>query len=107
MTTSNKNGTTKKFDFEEVRQEALENCRQDREHAYQLIADLIVWVKGGPDRHADVAMSLSKYVETAQKSNEQIVKILDSESKRKEKPENLQLDGDEQAALFDKINGSK
>ena len=62
-------------DNEKLADEALGNIREDREQTKDLLRDLIKYLGGAEDRHRDVALTAAKYVETLQRSNEQLVKI--------------------------------
>ena len=62
-------------DFETLAEEALDNIREDREQTKDLLKDLIKYLGGAEDRHRDVGLTAAKYVETLQRSNEQLVKI--------------------------------
>ena len=64
-----------KKDFEDLAEEAIQNIRKDREQTHELLQDLIKYIAGAEDRHRDVGLTAAKYVETLQRSNEQIVKI--------------------------------
>jgi len=64
-----------KYDFETLSKEALDNIREDREQTKDLLSDLIKYLGGAEDRHRDVGLTAAKYVETLQRSNEQLVKI--------------------------------
>ena len=64
-----------KKDFETLAEEALDNIREDREQTKDLLKDLIKYLGGAEDRHRDVGLTAAKYVETLQRSNEQLVKI--------------------------------
>ena len=64
---------SKKID--EYLKEALDNIRTDREVTRELLDDAIKYVAKAEARHKEVGIILSKYVETLQRSNEQLVKI--------------------------------
>ena len=64
-----------KKDFESLTEEAITNIREDRDQTKDLLKDLIKYMVGSEDRHKDVALTAAKYVETLQRSNEQLVKI--------------------------------
>jgi|SRR3990172_5122309 len=66
---------TKKVQFESFIEEAILNIRNDRTKTNELLNDLMIYVTKGEDRHKEVGMTLAKYVETLQRSNEQIVKL--------------------------------
>jgi hypothetical protein len=55
--------------------EAIDNIRNDREITRELLDDAIKYVAKDEARHKEVGVILSKYVETLQRSNEQLVKI--------------------------------
>ena len=55
--------------------EAIDNIREDREITRELLDDAVKYVAKGEARHKEVGIILSKYVETLQRSNEQLVKI--------------------------------
>lgn len=64
---------SKKID--EYLKEAIDNIRNDREVTRELLDDAIKYVAKDEARHKEVGIILSKYVETLQRSNEQLVKI--------------------------------
>jgi hypothetical protein len=64
---------SKKID--EYLKEAIDNIRTDREVTRELLDDAIKYVAKDEARHKEVGIILSKYVETLQRSNEQLVKI--------------------------------
>ena len=55
--------------------EAVTNIREDREITRELLEDAIKWLAKDEARHKEIGFTLSKYVETLQRSNEQLVKI--------------------------------
>ena len=55
--------------------EALDNVREDRKITRELLDDAIKYVVKDEARHQQIGLTLAKYVETLQRSNEQIVKI--------------------------------
>ena len=64
---------SKKID--EHLKEALDNIREDRKITRELLDDAIKYVVKDEARHQQIGLTLAKYVETLQRSNEQIVKI--------------------------------
>lgn len=60
---------------EEQLKEALDNIREDRKITRELLDDAIKYVAKDEARHQQIGIILAKYVETLQRSNEQIVKI--------------------------------
>mgnify|MGYP003126857165 CR=1 FL=1 len=55
--------------------EELDNIREDRKITRELLDDAIKFVAKDEARHQQIGLTLAKYVETLQRSNEQIVKI--------------------------------
>ena len=55
--------------------EAIDNIRSDRETTRELLDDAMRYLSQDVSRHRDIGQTLAKYVETLQRSNEQIVKI--------------------------------
>jgi len=70
---------SKKLD--EYVDEALENIRNDRKITRELLDDAIKWLSKDESRHREIGITVSKYVETLQRSNEQLVKIAGMVSK--------------------------
>ena len=62
--------------------EAVSNIRQDREITRELLEDAIKWLSKDESRHREIGITLSKYVETLQRSNEQLVKVASMLSKK-------------------------
>ena len=61
--------------------EVLSNIRSDREITRELLDDAIKWLSKDESRHREVGIVMAKYVETLQRSNEQLVKIAGMVSK--------------------------
>ena len=55
--------------------EAIENIREDREVTKELLADVMQYMSQDQHSHKEVGQTAAKYVETLQRSNEQLVKI--------------------------------
>ncbi len=71
---------SKKLD--EYIDEALKNIRSDREITRELLDDAIKWLSKDEARHKEIGIVMSKYVETLQRSNEQLVKVVGMVSKK-------------------------
>jgi len=56
--------------------EAIDNIRLDREITRELLDDAIKWLAKDESRHREIGIVVSKYVETLQRSNEQLVKVV-------------------------------
>ena len=61
--------------------EALDNIREDRKITRELLDDAIKFVAKDEARHQQIGLTLAKYVETLQRSNEQLVKVVNMVSK--------------------------
>ena len=62
--------------------EVLDNIRNDREITRELLDDAIKWLSKDESRHREVGIVMAKYVETLQRSNEQLVKVVGIMSKK-------------------------
>ena len=61
--------------------ETIDNIRKDREVTKELLDDALKWLSKDESRHREIGLVLSKYVETLQRSNEQLVKVVTLMSK--------------------------
>jgi len=81
--------------------EAVDNVREDRDKAKELLEQLEVLVSEDTYSHKQLGMVAAKYLETLQRSNEQLVKIAALMQKKQSKNEGLsEKDKDD---LFDMI----
>ena len=62
--------------------EAIDNIREDRKVTRELLDDAVGWLAKDDARHKEVGIVISKYVETLQRSNEQLVKVINLMSKK-------------------------
>ena len=62
-------------DLDTYLDEAIKNIREDRAITATLLTDLVVYLRASDERHREVGSVAAKYVETLQRSNEQLVKI--------------------------------
>lgn len=81
--------------------ETIANIRSDRETTKELLDDAIKWLSKDESRHREVGLVLSKYVETLQRSNEQLVKVITLLSKNESSKGLSQEDKDD---LLDMIS---
>jgi len=91
-----------KKDFESLTEEALENVREDRIQTKELLKDLIKYLSNDDHRHKEVGLTAAKYVETLQRSNEQLVKI--AALKQKTESFDSDLTTEERNEIFDRLN---
>ena len=76
-------------DLEGYIQEAIKNIREDRAVTATLLTDLLIYLKGEPERQKETGQVAAKYVETLQRSNEQLVKLVALLNKRRTKSDEL------------------
>tara|TARA_R110002153_G_scaffold40235_14_gene115230 strand:+ start:274 stop:567 length:294 start_codon:yes stop_codon:yes gene_type:complete len=93
---------SKKLD--ETIEKALKNIEDDRKITKELLDDAIKYVAVDEARHREIGIIMSKYVETLQRSNEQLVKIAGLMTKNEKTAGLSDLDKDD---LFDMISGDK
>tara|TARA_E500000305_G_scaffold111585_2_gene125923 strand:+ start:1581 stop:1865 length:285 start_codon:yes stop_codon:yes gene_type:complete len=82
--------------------EAIDNIRTDRETTKELLNDAINYMSSKHDAHETVGNIAAKYVETLQRSNEQLVKVMGLLQKREVKQEGLSET--DKKELFDLIS---
>ena len=102
-------GTKRLEDIETYLTEAVSNIRQDRALTSTLLTDLLTKIKGksedSTDDHKEYGLIASKYVETLQRSNEQLVKI--SSLLHKNESKDKGLSEEDKSQLFDLIQESE
>ena len=76
-------------DLDTYLDEAVKNIREDRAITATLLTDLVVYLKASDERHREVGPVAAKYVETLQRSNEQLVKIASLIQKKRASSANL------------------
>ena len=84
--------------------EAIDNIRDDRKVTRELLDDAIKWLAVDDARHKEIGLTLAKYVETLQRSNEQLVKLCGLMSKQESSDE---LTDKDFAQIFDQIQKSE
>mgnify|MGYP003626815962 FL=1 len=83
--------------------EAIENIRKDREITKSLLNDLIIYLSVDEERHKDAGVIAAKYVETLQRSNEQLVKVVTLLQKKQST--SVELSELDKTEIFDLLNG--
>jgi anion-transporting ArsA/GET3 family ATPase len=81
---------------------AIQNIVEDRAATKTLLMNLMKYMQTSDDRHREVGLVAAKYVETLQRSNEQLVKLANMLHKKKSQDESI-TDKDKQD-LFDLIS---
>lgn len=79
--------------------EAIDNIRKDRDITRRLLDDVMIYLSNSDERHREVGMTAAKYVETLQRSNEQLVKV--ASLVQKEEKKETGLSADEKRDIFD------
>tara|TARA_Y100000034_G_scaffold93791_1_gene113564 strand:- start:4148 stop:4444 length:297 start_codon:yes stop_codon:yes gene_type:complete len=93
-----------KKDLEKYLQEAIENIHEDRKVTKDLLKDVLRFLATDDKSHEKVGQVAAKYVETLQRSNEQLVKIIALLQKRESKSD--KFTNDDKQELFDIIQGN-
>tara|TARA_Y100000593_G_scaffold81223_1_gene151905 strand:- start:9 stop:302 length:294 start_codon:yes stop_codon:yes gene_type:complete len=86
--------------LEELLKEAVDNIQQDRTVTKELLDDVITYLSKNEANHREVGPVAAKYVETLQRSNEQLVKISALLQKRESQDGNFKIDNEQ---MFDLI----
>jgi len=87
--------------LEDYIQDAIQNIEEDRAVTKMLLVDVIQYVKNSKDNHKEIGNVAAKYVETLQRSNEQLVKIVSLLQKKS--TESQSLSNSDKNELFDMI----
>lgn len=92
-------------DLENYIQEAISNIRDDRDITSTLLTQVFAEITNGQETHKDLGLIAAKYVETLQRSNEQLVKLTSIMAKKTDT--SVELSEDDKKSLFDVIQGDK
>jgi len=76
-------------DIDKYLQESIDNIRKDRDITNSLLKDVMMYLSGDETRHEKVGQVAAKYVETLQRSNEQLVKLVALLNKRRTNSDEL------------------
>ena len=83
--------------------EAIENIREDREVTKELLSDIMQYMSNDQHSHKEVGQTAAKYVETLQRSNEQLVKVSTIIHRRESSTSDRGLSEQDKVELFDMI----
>ena len=97
---------SKRQKIDEYLVEAIDNIREDRAVTKELLDDVIQFLAKGESTHRDVGLTAAKYVETLQRSNEQLVKISGLLLKREGTKTNTSLTDIDKDKIYDLIKES-
>ena len=87
---------------EELIQQAIENINEDRDAANELLQDVAAYIGQQKDRYSTAGMVAAKYLETLQRSNEQLVKLI-SLMKKSDEDKYGDLNKEDKEALYNQI----
>tara|TARA_R100000005_G_C4844784_1_gene114293 strand:- start:14 stop:310 length:297 start_codon:yes stop_codon:yes gene_type:complete len=86
-------------------EKAIENIHEDREITRELLDDVVNFLSKNEENHKVVGLTAAKYVETLQRSNEQLVKV--AAIIQKNQSSSAGLSDLDKSELFDMIGGAK
>ncbi len=84
-------------------EEAVVNIRKDRETTQELLNDLIKIAAASEHNHKEVSIAAAKYVETLQRSNEQLVKLAGLIQKDEKTDSSFSFSGNDKDSIYDMI----
>ena len=91
-------------DVEKYILESIENIKEDRDVTKSLLKDVMMYLSGDETRHERVGQVAAKYVETLQRSNEQLVKVVALMQKRVDK--SSEFTDEDKAEIFELLKES-
>ena len=90
------------MDTEKLIVDAIYNIEQDRRRTSRLLRGIEETISETPHHHKEVGMVAAKYVETLQRSNEQLVKIISVLSKNN-KPSDTELTEKDKEKIYEEL----
>ena len=94
-----------KNELENFIDQAKLNIFEDRAATKTLLMNLMKYMQSSDDRHREVGLVAAKYLETLQRSNEQLVKLAALMQKKENK--NTSISAEEKEDIFNLINEEK
>ena len=85
--------------------EAIDNIREDRDKAKEFLEKLENLISVDDQSHSRLGSVAAKYLETLQRSNEQLVKVAALLQKKQEGSNNLTIEDKDE--IFEMIKGGK
>ena len=92
-----------KKNLESLIEQALENINNDRQETESLLSNLKEYMAVSSERYSDAGPTAAKFVETLQRSNEQLVKLATLVHKKESALSQAGLSEDDKQQLFDII----
>jgi predicted ATP-grasp superfamily ATP-dependent carboligase len=90
-------------EFDDLMEEAIDNIRNDRKIAREFLNELANQIAQNAENNRALSPVAAKHIETMQRSNEQLVRVLTL--KQKERVKEVGLSDEDKASLFDMIQG--
>jgi len=94
-----------KKDLESLIGEALDNIRNDRKIAREFLNEIANQIASDAEQNKYLSPVAAKHIETLQRSNEQLVKLISIQYKGKKDTSILSLSTEDKDSLFDLIQG--
>ena len=93
-----------KNNLESLVDEALDNIRNDRKAAREFLNEIANMIANNTEENRHLSPVAAKHIETLQRSNEQLVKLIGL--KQKNQNESVELSESEKDSLFDMLQKS-
>ena len=93
----------KQSDLDSLIGEALDNIRDDRKLAREFLNEIANQIAVDADNNRGLSPVAAKHIETMQRSNEQLVKLVTLLEKKKDA--SVGLSDDDKSEIFDLLNG--
>ena len=94
-------------DAKKLIKDSIQNIEDDRKLTIDLLNELRSEIQSGDTNHGRSGVIAAKYVETLQRSNEQLVKLANMLAKQQTIEENITLSDEETDNIFEVIQGNK
>ena len=92
-----------KKDLESLIDEALNNIRNDRKVAREFLNEIANQIANDAEQNKHLSTVAAKHIETLQRSNEQLVKLIGV--RQKDRSVSVELSDEDKNSLFDIIQG--
>ncbi len=94
---------SKNSDVDTLIGEALDNIRDDRKLAREFLNEIANQIAADADNNRGLSPVAAKHIETMQRSNEQLVKIIGLKSKNQE--QSFELSESDKSEIYDMLQG--
>lgn len=95
-----------RMNLDALLKQALENIKNDRQVTEVLLEELQEYMSISRERYADSGTTAAKFVETLQRSNEQLVKLATLVHKKESEKTNVSFSEEDKEELFEIIKDS-